>query len=210
VLAKVHAGATLYVSVDDGYMLNFADLTGLRVEKRSRRAEAVAVQLTGEPGPVLLNVGATFKLDFSVERAKVLAHEPDGNAVLTQAPYGQGQVFFCALPLELNFVQKEGVSREPEAFPLWRIYETISVQARSTRALQVQEPHIGLTEHVLDSQTRIAVLINYSACDRAAAALLQPGWSVTEVLQGSAVLANMLHVPANDVLVLKLFHQKTR
>jgi hypothetical protein len=35
-LRKVHAGATLYISVDDGYMLNFAELTGLRVRNRRR------------------------------------------------------------------------------------------------------------------------------------------------------------------------------
>jgi len=205
-LSRVHAGATLYVSVDDGYMLDFAELTGLRVEKRSRRAEAVAVRLNGEQGPVLLNLSATFKLDFSVERAEVLASEPDGNAVLTHARYGAGQVYFCALPLELNVVQKVGVSRQPEAFPLWRIYETVSVQARSARALQVQEPNLGLTEHVLDAQTRIAVLINYSEQDRTAAALLQPGWTVAEVLQGPQILASTLRVPANDALILKLSH----
>ncbi|MGN6827049.1 hypothetical protein [Paucibacter sp. M5-1] len=208
-LAKVRTGATLYLSSNDGYMLNFAELTGLRVENRSRRAGAVAVRLKGEQGPVLLNLSAAFKLDFSVERAEVLASEPDGNAVLTRATYGEGQVYFCALPLELNVVQKEGVSHQPETFPLWRIYETISALARSARALQVQEPHLGLTEHVVDAQTRIAVLINYSEQDRVTTALLKPGWTVDEVLQGPSLLANLLRIQANDVLILRLVHQDT-
>ena len=209
-LARVQAGATLYISNNDGCMLDFAELTGLRVQTRSRRAGPVAVQLNGEQGPVLLHLSATFKLDFSVERADVLASEPDGNAVLTHARYGQGQVYFCALPLELNVVQKEGVSQQPDVFPLWRVYETISVQARSTRALQVTEPYLGLTEHVVDAKTRIAVLINHSAQARTAAALLQPGWAVTEAWQGPMPNADMLCVPANDALVLKLCHQADR
>jgi hypothetical protein len=45
-LDKVRDGATLYMSSNDGYMLNFAELTGLTVQNRRRRASDASCLFT--------------------------------------------------------------------------------------------------------------------------------------------------------------------
>ncbi|RTE09211.1 glycoside hydrolase 5 family protein [Paenibacillus whitsoniae] len=206
-LNKVRQGATLYVSSNDGYMLNFSELTGLTVQNRSRRAsEAIAI-LQDEHGDIPLSIPSTFKLDFSNDCAEVLAVETDGNPVLTKATYGKGTVYFCALPLELAMSTQPGVSYTPELYPYWKLYEVISRDVRSNRVVQVKEPHIGVTEHALSSHIRICVLINYSPDAREVSLILREGWEVGESLYGRDPQhgegGSTVKVAANDAVILQ-------
>ncbi|WP_246302629.1 glycoside hydrolase 5 family protein [Paenibacillus plantarum] len=207
-LEKVREGATLYVSSNDGYMLNFAELTGLTVQNRRRRASEAVAYLQADSGDIPLTIPSTFKLDFRNDRAEVLAAEADGNPVLTKATYGQGIVYFCALPLELAMSQQPGVSYNPEQFPYWKMYETISREARGARVLHVNEPQIGITEHPSDVNTTIAVLINYSEEDREVPLVMKAGWHVEESLYGERPQhrnGNLsVNVVANDAAIFYL------
>jgi hypothetical protein len=197
-LDKVRDGATLYMSSNDGYMLNFAELTGLTVQNRRRRASDAVAYLQADSGDISLTIPSTFKLDFRNDRAEVLAAEADGNPVLTKARYGKGTVYFCALPVELAMSQQPGVSYNPEEFPYWKMYETISEEARNARVLHVDEPHIGITEHPSDANTTVAVLINYSQEDREVPLVVKAGWHVDGSLYGE----RPGHV--NETLTVKL------
>lgn len=207
-LDKVRDGATLYMSSNDGYMLNFAELTGLTVQNRRRRASDAVAYLQGNRGNIPLTIPSKFKLDFRNDRGEVLAAEADGNPVLTKASYGKGTVYFCALPVELAMSQQPGVSYNPEQFPYWRMYETISQEARNARVLHVNEPHIGITEHPSDQNTTIAVLINYSEADREVALELKAGWHAEESIYGQHpqdVNGTLkVHVAPNDAVIVTL------
>ncbi|WNR42751.1 cellulase family glycosylhydrolase [Paenibacillus roseipurpureus] len=206
-LDKVRQGATLYVSSNDGYMLNFAELTGLTVQNRSRRASDAIAILGDENGGIPLTLPSTFKLDFRNDRAEVLAAEADGNPVLTKATYGKGTVYFCALPVELAMSQQPGVSFKPEQYPYWKMYEVISKDARSARVVQVNEPHVGLTEHAMDAQTRIGVLINYSPDEREVMLNIHEGWLASESLYGShpqqIAGRTTVNIAANDAVIVR-------
>jgi hypothetical protein len=201
-LAKVRDGATLYISSNNGYMLNFSEITGLTVESRQRRSSAAEVTL--KDSGVTLSVPSTFKLDYRNDRAEILAAETDGNPVLTKASYGKGVVYYCALPVELTMTQSEGVSHQPEKHPYFHIYETISKEVRGTRALQVREPHVAVTEHVESDSTRYSVLVNHSGVAREVGLNLLVGWSVGSSLHGNSPVGSTLTIPANDAIVLKL------
>ncbi|NQX58639.1 cellulase family glycosylhydrolase [Paenibacillus qinlingensis] len=207
-LDKVREGATLYMSSNDGYMLNFAELTGLTVQNRRRRASEAVAYLQGDSGDIPLTIPSTFKLDFRNDRAEVLAAEADGNPVLTKATYGKGTVYFCALPVELAMSQQPGVSYNPDQFPYWKMYETISQEARNARVLHVKEPQIGLTEHTADLNTTVAVLINYSPEDREVPLAIKSGWYVEESLYGNRPQnvngTVKVNVGANDAAIVIL------
>jgi Cellulase (glycosyl hydrolase family 5) len=203
-LRRVHDGATLYMSNNDGYMLNFSELTGLTVENRQRRETGAEVILKSASGDVTLPLQGAFKLDYRNDRSEVLAAEADGNPVLTRATYGKGTVYFCSLPVELTFTQREGASHQPEKHPYFHIYETISKEVRGTRALQVREPHVAVTEHIESDSTRYSVLVNHSGVAREVGLNLLAGWSVAASLHGNSPVASTLTIPANDAIVLKL------
>lgn len=186
-LRKVYEGATLYISSNDGYMLNFAEVTGLTVQNRSRRESGAVAILGGVDGATELKLPGTFKLEFRNDRAKVLAAEPDGNPVLTKASYGQGTVYFCALPVEMAMTQQTGTSYKPEEHPYWKVYEAISGELRSRRIISVDEPNLGITEHLEDEHSAIVVLINYTPDLKELSLKVNEGWTITETLYGESL-----------------------
>ncbi|QGQ98424.1 beta-mannanase [Paenibacillus psychroresistens] len=206
-LHKVDEGATLYMSSNDGYMLNFAELTGLTVQNRSRRATDAVAILKHKKGDIALNFPGAFKLEFSNDRAEILASEADGNPVLTKASYGKGWVYFCSLPLELAMTQRTGVSYQPLEFPYWRMYEAISREVRAMRVLQVDEPHIGITEHPADEISQLAVLINYSPQQREVPLLVKEGWYLADCFYGKKPQERdgktFISFEPNDAVILK-------
>ncbi|KGE18736.1 glycoside hydrolase 5 family protein [Paenibacillus wynnii] len=207
-LRKVYEGATLYLSSNDGYMLNFAEVTGLTVQNRSRRESGAVAILGGVDGATELKLPGTFKLEFRNDRAEVLAAEPDGNPVLTKASYGQGTVYFCALPVEMSMTQQPGTSYKPEEHPYWKVYEAISGELRSRRIISVDEPNVGITEHLQDEHSAIVVLINYTPEPKGLSLKVNEGWTIIETLYGGilkkeqgAYTGTLL---PNDATIIKL------
>jgi hypothetical protein len=206
-LAKVHdEGATLYLSSNDGYTLDFAELTGLRVQNRRRRADEVVLTYPADSTEPL-RFAPKFRLDFSVERAEVLAAEADGNPVFSKARYGRGTVYFCALPLELTVAQKEGASWPLDGQPYWHFYATLA-EALDARLLRIADPHVAQTEHAAEDGSTLVVLVNHSPDARTLPLVLCDGWQVSETLHGSPALQTEaglhLQLPANDAAVLRL------
>jgi len=207
-LAKVYAGATLYISSNNGYMLNFAELTGLRVHNRSRRDVEAEIVLNANGRTANLRIPSSFKLEYKNERAEVLAAEPDGNPALVKSAYGQGTVYYCALPVELALAQQPGAANKPDQYPFWTIYEAMSRQVRSHRAVAVDAPNTGITEHPEDDCTRYAVVINYSAVAQSMTLTVQSGWELTEALYGSMPIGGdgrySASLPSNEAMIVKL------
>jgi hypothetical protein len=207
-LAKVAAGATLYISSNNGYMLNFAELTGLRVQNRSRRDAAAEIVLDGPGTTTNLKIPSQFKLEYKNERAEVLAVEHDGNPALVKSSYGKGTVYYCSLPVELAIAQQPGIANKPDKAPYWRMYEAISREARNGRIIAVDAPNVGITEHSADDCMRYAVAINYSEAPQSVTMTVQSEWEITEAMYGSMPVGAKgtytAWLPSNEAMILKL------
>ncbi len=197
-LAKVRAGATLWISSDNGYLLNFTEITGLTVANRRRRREAAQVRLTAAGQAVEITIPASFRLDYLPGASSLLGTEPDGNPVWSKSSYGKGTVHYCSLPLETAMVTQPDTTWHPEAQPLAQVYREMSAEIRAAcRVTDQDEPLVGSTEHPLDDDRRVVVLVNYSAQDRPLQLKLRAGWTVAECWYG-----NPATVKANDAVVL--------
>ncbi|MCC3376032.1 beta-mannanase [Cohnella sp. REN36] len=209
-LERVRAGADLYLSMDDGYFLSFEETTGLQVSARGRRVGEAVVTLPPTDEDVhgtVLRLASPFKWTVRTTSAEVLAAEEDGNPVFTVSNYGQGRIYFLSLPLELDLVRRPGVCGDPETFPYWRMYRTISGRARSDRAIRGTPPLVGVTEHDAEDGGRIAVLVHYADRPATFDLDLSEGWTFEECLYGEvrrAAAPPVCSLGANDGAVIRL------
>ena len=90
-LTQVHAGATLYISYDGGFLSQFANVTGLEVNGRAlRHTDATTFGVNGA-STTMTGLRGSYMLDLKPLHAEVLASEVDGRPLLT----------WCARPLEV-------------------------------------------------------------------------------------------------------------
>lgn len=152
---RVAQGATLYLSMDDGFLTEFEELTGLRVVL-ARNAE--------DEGSLCLPDGQQIPyhrwhiLKLLATRAEVLARDSQGDPFITRAAYGKGQVLFVNFPLERMLIHRPDCTEE--AFHV--VYRDLFAPIWSQKCVISENPHIGLTEHKTPDGA-IAVLINYSS-----------------------------------------------
>jgi len=202
---RVRAGATVYISHDDGMLAPFAEPFGLEVQTRSRRGQAAQFALDSRPGETL-SLQAPFRLDLCATSAKVLGREVDGNPVWTRNAFGQGEAWFMGLPIERAAVETPG-GFSGEA-PLHWVYRDLIAGRLGQRVLRQKNPQIGATEHPLEDGGRLAVLINYSPEAQKTVGALSDGWTLSEVWRGERPVhddgALQCDLRANDALVLLL------
>jgi hypothetical protein len=209
-LERVEAGAALYLSHHDCLLSPFNEPFGVEVQTRERRSGVVHVSLEGLAESFSLRVCGEVRLELKPGRAQVLGVAPDGNPVFTCAQYGQGRIYFFALPLECELANTPGVFHASQAQPFWKIYRHIAQPFIADRLLHKENPLLGITEHELPSGRKLAVLINYSPTRLSDRCRLQPGWFVEEggVLYGGLPSREEDHlivdIPPNDALVLRL------
>ncbi len=211
ILDRVRAGATLYLSLDDGLPDGLEALAGVEVIHRSRREGAL--NLTGEDLPEI-PLSTPFRLTLRATRAEVLAAESDGNPLFTRAALGRGWVYFLAGSPEKALLGRPGAFA-PEAAPVWNLYRQVAKKALHGRVIQSRTAaQLGVTEHPVDSRHRIAVAINYQpdGCDVELG--LAKGWNIRRVIRnrgGKPEIKSVNpagtwtgHVPGNDGLILEL------
>ncbi len=207
-MERVKAGATLYISHQDGLLSPFEEITGLEVRTRQRRSAAQAATMDGLPGKPVLEAGGPFSLTLYPTRATVLGAEADGNPCFTCAEYGRGKVYFLTFPMEMQLTTQPGAFHTPEALPYWQVYRWIAREAVQGRAVAKTSPFIGATEHVLDERDRVVVLVNYSPEPVKESLTLTAGWQVKGALYGAQPWAEQgvlrCAVPANDAVALEL------
>jgi hypothetical protein len=204
-LERVAAGATLYISYDDGSISGFEELTGMRVLAREARRAPVVVRLEGD-SPVTLTLHSPNQLVLEPTRAAVLATEANGNPILSCASYGQGFVFFLAAPLERAVTETIGACDLPDQ-GFWRMYAPVAQTVLGSRAVTKYHPHIGVTEHPLSERQRVVVLINYMPQAVVSTARLTAPWQVSTILYGDGTPDDrtmQIRIAANDALVFLL------
>jgi len=204
-LAKIEAGATLYVSLNDGLPDNFEALTGLEPQTRERGLTPGEITIEGIAGLNSIPNRGTFKVNYRATRAKVLGREADGNPAFTVATYGKGRVYFLSTPMELTLTRTPGGFHTESASPCWRLYQHLGEPFLKRRAVRKSNPMVGLTEHPLNASTRIEIIINHSPHRIQEQLTLAPGWRLKQVFNGKATMdhnALIVDLKKNDACVL--------
>lgn len=184
-LARVEAGASLYISLDDGMPSDFESITGLEPQTRERRRDFGAVKIDGIGGSYEIPCAGSFKTRFKPTRAQVLGNEADGNPAFTVASYGKGKVYFLSVPLEKILTQTPGAFHLKDSLECWKLYQYISREAVSNRVVHKSQPMIALTEHPVSNDHRLIVAINQSPNDISDKFILSPGWRLSDTHYGS-------------------------
>ncbi len=205
-LEQVQGGATLYLSHDDCLLSPFNEPFGVEVRTRARAEGALAWRLDEiEPG-LRLQVHPALRLELEPRGAQVLGREEGGNPAFTRAQYGKGAIYFLSAPIEMELIRTPGAFHSNQAQPFWKIYRHIAAPFTSQRAIRKGDsPLVGITEHTLGDERRVAVMINYSPQPQPVALHLSEGWQVEEAWYGQGPHTGndglYLHIPANDAVV---------
>ena len=201
-LERVKAGAVLYVSLDDAVLAGLENDFGLKVLTRRRRASAG--DLTFCDNSRTLPMAGTFRLDLQATRAEVLAAEEDGNPAFTCFTLGAGKVFFLTTPLEITLANSPGCYQSGPYAEAWRLYERVFAAAASRRVWRKTTATIAVTEHPVDENERIVILINHGPADVIEPVLLSAEWKLLEILHGTGADDGGINVPSANGVVLRL------
>ncbi len=186
-LERVKAGATLYVSHEDGMLSPFTEPFGVDVLTRSRRTSPSTITFSALPDRPVFTTRGPIRLRLQPTRAdvEVLAREEDGNPVFTRAPYGRGALCFLSVPMERELTHTPGIFHTAGAPACWQVYRHIAQAIPSSRIAAKDHPQVGLTEHTLKDGRRALVLINYSPEPVTTRLTLADGWQISEVWRGA-------------------------
>jgi len=214
-LEKIRAGATLYISLDDGLPSDFEPITGLEPQTRERRREFGPLWLNGIPGePSIPSEGAPFKVRLKSTRADVIGREEDGNPAFSVAKYGQGKVFFLSVPMEKALSHTPGAFHTDDAPPCWRVYRHIARDIIAHRAVRKIYPMVAVTEHALSADRQVVVAINHTPDDLDGELTLAEGWQVTAEHHGALCRAAhnvvICRLAPNDAAVFEIQRQTGR
>lgn len=175
---RVENGATLYLSLDDGFLGEIMKLTGLHLLGRHGRATPCTFRFDDDE----FAIASSTRHDLRAGSATILAEE-EGSAVFSVAVSGKGKVFFLAAPLETHLAKTDGAFLE-KAAPYWKIYARIAEEALTSRHIQKDSPSIGITEHLANDGTLQAVLINLQPSPARARMAFSNRYEFSEALLG--------------------------
>lgn len=174
-LKKVRLGATLYLSLEGAILSPFAEFTGLRVWTRAHAPAREQLDIQG----ARLDMESEYTLRLKSVGAQVLSRTQAGDAAFAVNKYGAGRVYTLCFPIEKTMAVRPGMVDSPAAQDYWRIYQAIDIRSADRRA-RVDLPSVGLTEHVLDENTRFLIAVNYEPFDQTARLTLDAPWRVAE------------------------------
>ncbi len=201
-LERVRAGAVLYVSLDDAVLAGLENEFGVKVLTRRRRMKGGSMKFTDDSRS--LPIAAAFRIDLLVTEAEVLATEDDGNPAFTCFPLGAGKVFFLTTPLEVTLANSPGVYQNEPTSEAWRLYSRVFAAAPSKRVWQKSTASIGVTEHPVDGNERIVILINHGPEEVLEPVRLSGNWNLRTVLHGDGTSEGGIRIAAGDGAVLIL------
>ena len=173
VIERVKKGATLYMSWQDSLLSPFEEYTGVRSEYLVSVPRTETVEVAGEK--VTLTGPTTMKLEMAGAE-KLLATE-SGEPVLVKNKLGEGTVYYLNFPIEKNAGATSGMSETST----YKIYEMLDIR-NPERIASKTDSHTGLTEHPLDGESRLLVLINYEAKEKEITVSLKDGYKVDAFL----------------------------
>ncbi|MBQ7599445.1 MAG: beta-mannanase [Clostridia bacterium] len=165
IMEKVYEGATLYISISNGVLTHFREITGLYLITRNENAQEggeVRVRIGGEE----LKIYPPYRHVLESVGADIKAEDQNGNPFLAENVYGKGKVIFCNAPIEIIAATSRGTLTERGqipyslSHPLHKIYRELRLRNPEKKAC-CDNPSIGLTEHICDSSSRLLCILNH-------------------------------------------------
>lgn len=203
-LLKIKNGATLYMSLDNAWFANFEAMTGLQITVRESHSSTVSFSLDSSKFIIPTNT----HYQFGNNGAKIISAEANNNPAFTEYNYGKGKIYLLTTPLE-DYLSKTAGSFSPKASPYWKIYREIGKEVIATHIISKTKPLLAITEHEVEKDKRIAVIINMSATDLNDKLSLMKGWKISKVHYGKIdEEANFVSVdiPKNDAIVVEIIN----
>jgi hypothetical protein len=196
-VGRVAEGATLYVSLSDGVVPDFNRLTGVRIDLRGLAARPMMAVL--DDGSLLPMTGAD-DLAITAEGATVLGRRQDsGDPVFWVHPHGKGRIFVYAAPLEMGVTVTPRAFEGPDAAPFWHIYKAF---APGRLSVSVEDPFIGMTEHLMPDGSLVVVATNHTNARRNLTLELKAGFAVEEVWAAPMTDGVIALTPFQSVVLL--------
>jgi endo-1,4-beta-mannosidase len=191
---KVKNGASVFISMDNCYLRWFDKVTGLNVYQRKSYSGNGMIDLNGE------KIRSFAKYEYICDSidGEVLAHNENGNPVFVRHKLGKGYVYSFLAPFETAAISVSDIC-DTNAY---KIYEYLRDNVSSTKVAKCRHSQVGITEHILNENERILVLINYSPDKVKTDIEIDDAWEISDVIygqyDGSAVFAE------NEALVIKI------
>ncbi len=208
--AKVRAGATLYLSLSDGILSPFKEPFGLEVQTRQKRTELATIEISAIAGNPVFQVESPAKYRLAPAGAEILGREGQDPAFATH-PWGDGRIIFLSVPIEQHVSNTPGVFIAPDAQPFWKIYQYIYQTLKVSRAVTKDNPLVGITEHPLDENRRVIVLVNYSPTPQPVKLALARGWCTADGWYGPLpAKSGQMTIAANDASVFTITVEKSK
>ena len=187
VMDKAKRGATVLLTLGNGAVLSdLRETAGVLTESHYAQPSKHVVSAGAEP----FAVSDSHTRNVSVTTANVLAKDDAGMPFLTVNRYGRGKVLFC------NGSVETAAPLSAEA-----VYRIAAAEAGVRRAVTVNQPSVGLTEHALDEGRVLVVAINYEP--RPVDAALTVNGRIGKVYRGS-VDDRRIRLPPNDAAVFEV------
>ncbi len=198
-MEKVENGATLYISTDGAIISPFAKITGVTIASRYKRSTSTGIDLHLDGDKFRLHLQAQYTLHAQSTDGQALAWDENGNTCFYAYTYGRGKVFFLDFPLEHMLAHQPGAFHSNYAEPYYKIYSAFATDIK--RLCICDEPYIGITEHIKDSDGYV-VLINQTPEKKDIAVTIDNNWFLTGCLYGTAPVDGRLTIPGCDAVVL--------
>ncbi len=172
IMEKVYDGATLYISVSNGTLTHFREVTGLYIQTRNENPQEggnMDVEIDGDK----LTLYPPYRLILESVGAEVLLKDQTGNPFLTENAYGSGKVIYCNAPLATAAASARSVMTENGQMtwslvhPLYKIPEMLGLRSPEKKA-RSKNPSVCITEHIADERTRILCVLNHCPYEQTA------------------------------------------
>lgn len=188
-MRRVHDGARLYISMNNGVLSELESLVGMRVVDSFESPCAVKFSFTGKEFSV------PVKRRFITEStsAEVLASDADGNPVISVNSYGKGQVYFVNVPIEDALIDGHNAFDGDD----FLIYKTLLGDLAEKRGVKFEGEGVFTTYHK-GGNSVYTVSVNHTG-SRADIRINTDGYRLKRLIYG-----NENSVAAYDATVLEL------
>lgn len=159
ILANVHAGASLYVSVNSGFLTDFEKVFGIQSVGMRNNSKTKEVLFADKK--LIVKYGKEFLLRAT--SAKVIISDDEGNIILSKNRYGKGWAYFLNFPMEKMLYEKDNIFNRAEEYPYYKLYAEVASFALQNKIVVSDNPEIGVTQHKESDKCYYIVAINYSS-----------------------------------------------
>ena len=155
----------------------------------------------------ILEIKSDFKYEVEDCRAQILATGEDGRPVFVKNKYGNGYIYFSTIAVEKYLTNRTDVFCDAKAtdYSVW--YKTLKQEITDNRAIETDVALACVTEHIIDENSRYAIIINYSKNPVSANLILKDNWKIDEIYYGD-VKDNVALINQCDAVILRLKKSK--